>query len=328
MSELKLNVGLSDCDRMRPLVDGAVRIEGVDAKFSIMPVQELFNRQLREHTFDCCEFPLATYLRTLETPGRPYVAIPIFPSRHFRLSCVFINKNSGITRPADLEGRKVGIPVFDMAAAVWIRGIFAEHFDLDRFAPIYVNGGLEQPRVGEEHPQFYPPKFKIEHVGSRGALSKMLDDGEIDALYTARAPSSYLRPSSNVVRLFDDPMTTELSYYRKTGIFPPMHIVCLKRSIFERDPTLASRLFDAFAAAQICAQERMRDSSALSIMLPWLFEHLSGTERLLGDDYWSVGFKSNKATLRKAIQYMREDELIRSDFDPEDLFSSEALLAT
>jgi 4,5-dihydroxyphthalate decarboxylase len=326
MAELKLRIGVGDSDRMRPLVDGAVRVEGVDAEFSIMPVQALFNRQLTEHTFDCCEFPLGTYMRTLETEAKPYVAIPIFPSRHFRLSCVFINRKSGITQPADLVGRKVGVPVFDMAAAVWVRGIFAEHFALDRVAPIYVSGGLEQPRVGDEHPQIYPAKFRIEHVGR--ALSEMLDRGEIDALYTARAPSAYFRPNSNVVRLFDDPVKTELAYFRKTGIVPPMHLICLKRSIYERDPSLALRLFDAFAAAQACALDRMRDSSALSVMLPWLYEHLRATEQLLGRDFWSVGFKANKATLAKAIQYMREDELIHAEFAPEDLFPDAAMLAT
>jgi 4,5-dihydroxyphthalate decarboxylase len=323
MPGIEIKVGVSACDRMRPLVDGAVTIENVAASFHLMPVQDLFNKQLTEHTFDCCEFPLATYLRTLETPGRPYVAIPIFPSRHFRLSCVFVNRRAGIKSPADLAGRKVGIQVFDMAAAVWLRGIFQEHYGLDRTAPIYVTGGLEHARVGDEHPQFYPTKFKIERATT--SLAAMLETGEIDALYTARAPSSF-RPDGNVVRLFDQPQQEDMRYFKRTGIFPPMHIVCVKRSVFERMPDIGQRLFVAFRQAQDVARQRIYDSAALSVMLPWLLEHLLETEKALGPDYWSTGFRANRTTLAKAIEYMRDDGLITSAFTPEDLFDDKTLL--
>ena len=320
-----MKVGVSDCDRMRPLVDGTVRIEGVSASFQLMPVQELFNRQLTEHIFDCCEFPLATFLRTLENPARPYVAIPIFPSRHFRLSCVFVNRKAGVTSPADLAGRKVGIPVFDMAAAVWLRGMFQEYYGLDRVAPVYVTGGLEHARVGDEHPQFYPQKFKIEHVTQ--SLAQALEDGEIDALYTARAPSTF-RPDGQVVRLFADPKSEDLSYYRKSGIFPPMHILCIKREVFEAAPDIGHQLFVAFKQAQDVAKQRLFDSAALSVMLPWLVEHLFETEGELGSDYWSSGFRANRNTLAKIIEYMRGDDLISADFVPEDLFEDKHLLTT
>lgn len=325
MSGVELKVGVSDCDRMRPLVDGTVKIENVAASFHLMPVQELFNRQLTEHIFDCCEFPLATYLRTLEAPERRYVAVPIFPSRHFRLSCVFVNRRAGIEKPADLAGRKIGVPVFDMAAAVWLRGMFQEHYGLDRTAPIYVTGGLEHARVGDEHPQFYPDKFKMERATP--SLASMLETGEIDALYTARAPSSF-KPGGAVVRLFDNPMAEDLRYFKRSGIFPPMHIVCVKRSIYEKTPDIGQWLFSAFRQAQDVARERIYDSAALSVMLPWLVEHLFETERLLGPNYWSAGFQSNRATLAKFLEYMRDDGLISTPFTPEDLFADKRLLAT
>jgi 4,5-dihydroxyphthalate decarboxylase len=323
MPGIEIKVGLSDCDRMRPLVDGAVKIENVAASFQLMPVQDLFNKQLTEHTFDCCEFPLATYLRTLEAPGRPYVAIPIFPSRHFRLSCVFVNRRAGIKTPADLAGRKVGLQVFDMAAAVWLRGIFQEHYGLDRTAPIYVTGGLEHARVGDEHPQFYPTKFKVERATP--SLAAMLETGEIDALYTARAPSTF-RPDGNVVRLFDQPQQEDMRYFKRTGIFPPMHIVCVKRSVFDYMPDIGQRLFVAFRQAQDVARQRIYDSAALSVMLPWLLEHLLDTEKALGANYWSTGFSANRVTLAKAIEYMRDDGLITSAFTPEDLFDDKRFL--
>lgn len=307
---------------MRPLIDRQVTIAGVDAAIELLPVQALFNKQLTEHTFDCCEFPLATYLRTLEAADKPYLAVPVFPSRHFRFSCVFVNAGSGIAKPADLAGKRVGVPVFDMAAAVWLRGIFEDHYGLERTAPIYVSGGLEEARRGEEHPQVYPDKFRIEHVTDH-SLAELLATGGIDALYTARAPSTW--PSLKVRRLFDDPIEAELAYFKKTGIFPPMHVLAVKRPIAERNPGLTRSLFDAFTAAQQMAQAKLFDSAALGVMLPWLLEHLQDTERRLGKDYWPVGFATNRTTLEVIIRYMRDDGLIKTALAPEDLFGADML---
>jgi 4,5-dihydroxyphthalate decarboxylase len=325
MSAIALRIGVSDSDRVRPLLDRQVTIAGVEPVFEVMPVQALFNKQLTEHVFDCCELPLTTYLRTLETSARPYLAVPVFPSRHFRFSCVFVHANSGIRKPAELSGKRIGIPVFDMAAAVWLRGIFAEHFGLERTAPIYVSGGLEEARRGEEHPQHYPAEFRIEHVTDR-SLADLLAMGHIDALYTARAPSTW--PSPNVERLFPDPIAAELHYFEQTRIFPPMHIVAIKRPLVERHPGLARSVFDAFGAAQRLAQAKLADSAALGVMLPWLLEHLRFTEQKLGPDYWPIGFSKNRATLEVIIRYMLDDGLIRTALEPEDLFASADILAT
>jgi 4,5-dihydroxyphthalate decarboxylase len=322
MPSIPLQIGVSDSDRMRPLIDRQVTIAGVDAAIELLPVQALFNKQLTEHTFDCCEFPLATYLRTLEAADKPYLAVPVFPSRHFRFSCVFVNAGSGIAKPADLAGKRVGVPVFDMAAAVWLRGIFEDHYGLERTAPIYVSGGLEEARRGEEHPQVYPDKFRIEHVTDH-SLAELLATGGIDALYTARAPSTW--PSLKVRRLFDDPIEAELAYFKKTGIFPPMHVLAVKRPIAERNPGLTRSLFDAFTAAQQMAQAKLFDSAALGVMLPWLLEHLQDTERRLGKDYWPVGFAKNRTTLEVIIRYMRDDGLIKTALAPEDLFGADML---
>jgi 4,5-dihydroxyphthalate decarboxylase len=325
MSAIQIDVGVTDSDRMRPLLDGTVKIENVSASFRVLPVQELFNRQLTEHIFDCCEFPLATYLRTLESKERPYVAVPIFPSRHFRLSCIFTNRKSGVRRPADLAGRRIGIPIFDMAAAVWVRGIFQDHYHLDRTAPIYVTGGLEHDRVGDEHQQFYPAKFKIEFAVKN--LAHLLEIGEIDALYTARAPSTY-RPSGDVVRMFVDPMAEEMAYFVKTGIFPPMHVLCVKRPVFEQSPNICRYLYAAFSKAQDIARQKLLDSAALSVMLPWLVDHLASTEKVLGPNYWGAGFAANRDALAKIIEYMRDDGLITTNFAPEELFADKELLLT
>jgi 4,5-dihydroxyphthalate decarboxylase len=325
MPPIPLHVGVSESDRTRPLLDRQVTIAGADATIELMPVQALFNRQLTTHVFDCCEFPLTSYIRTLESAEKPYLAVPIFPSRHFRLSCVFVNADSGIAKPEDLAGKRVGVPVFDMAAAVWLRGMFEDYYGLDRTAPVYVSGGLEAARRGDEHPQHYPAKFRVEHVADR-SLAEMLAAGSIDALYTARAPSTW--PSPNVRRLFNDPIAADLDYFHKTGIFPPMHVVALKRPLALRHPDLARNVFEAFAAAQRIAQRALADSVALAAMLPWLLEHLHFTEQQLGPDYWSTGFAKNKTTLETIIRYMRDDGLTTTLFAPEDLFADTGLLAT
>jgi 4,5-dihydroxyphthalate decarboxylase len=325
MTKLPLKIGVSDSDRTRPIASGEVSIAGVAAEVTLMGVQALFNKQLTEHTFDCCEFPLTSYLRYLERPDRPYVAVPIFPSRHFRLSNVFINTAKEITKPADLAGKRIGVPVFDMAAAVWLRGIFQDHFGLARTAPIYVAGGLEMARSADEHPQLYPDRFRHEHRNDK-SLAVLLAEGEIDALYTARAPSTW--PSSSVRRLFDDPVQVELDYFAKTSIFPPMHVIAIKRAIAESNPGLLVAIYQAFAQAQDVARERLFDSAALSTMLPWQLESVLFTERRLGKDYWPVGLAKNRAMLKVVIRYMVEDRLISTEFAPEDLFSSAGILGT
>jgi 4,5-dihydroxyphthalate decarboxylase len=316
---LRLTIGASDCDRLRALAEGQVPIAGVEADVTVMPLQPLFNLQMTEHRFDCTEFPIATWLRHFDNPKQDYVGIPVFPSRHFRFSCVYVNKAKGLTKPADLAGRRVGTMVWDMAAAVWLRGIFAEFHGLPVDAPIYVTAGAEAPRAGDDHPQFYPPGVRVEQVTDR-SLSQMLADGEIDALYTARAPSTYFTAPDKVGRLFADPMAAELDYFRATGIYPPMHLVAVKSHLVEANPWLPRALFDAFAESQRLSRLRLHDSATLAFGLPFLAQQLEETERLLGADFWSVGFAKNRQMFATLIRYMRAEGLLRRDLAPEDLF--------
>ncbi|WP_270935173.1 substrate-binding domain-containing protein [Falsiroseomonas oryzae] len=321
---LRLTIGASDCDRLRALAEGTVPIAGVTPEVTVMPLQPLFNLQMTTHRFDCTEFPIATWLRHFDRARQDYVGIPVFPSRHFRFSCVFVNKAKGLTKPTDLAGRRVGTMVWDMAAAVWLRGIFAEHHGLPVDAPIYVTAGAEAPRAGDDHPQFYPPGIRVEQVTDR-SLSRMLADGEIDALYTARAPSTYFTEPDKVGRLFADPMAAELEHFRRTGIYPPMHLVAVKSHLVEANPWLPRALFDAFAESQRQARLRLHDSATLAVGLPWLAQHLEETERLLGEDFWSVGFAKNRHMFATLIRYMRAEGLLQRDLAPEELFPASLL---
>ncbi len=316
---VRLSLGLSDCDRLRALADGRVAIAGAEADVTTMPLQALFNLQMTQHRFDCCEFPIATWLRHFDQPRQDYIGIPVFPSRHFRFSCVFVNKAKRLTKPADLAGKRIGTMVWDMAAAVWLRGIFAEFHGLPIAAPIYVNAGLNEARPGEDHPQFYPPGVTVEHVTDR-SLSDMLADGEIDAIYTARAPDSFFSAPDKVDRLFADSMAAEIDYFRASGIYPPMHLVAVKSAMAEANPGLPRAIFDAFAESQRLARLRLHDSATLAFGLPFLAQQLEETERLLGADFWSVGFAKNRTMFATLIRYMREEGLLTRDLVPEDLF--------
>lgn len=315
---MKLTVGLSDSARTRPLVRGSVAIDGVEPDITVMGVQDLFNKQMVEHTFDACEFPVVTYLRSLEDPARPYLALPIFPSRHFRLSCIFVGADSPVTTPADLAGRRIGVPVFDMAAAVWLRGILQDFHGLDRFAPIYVVAGPEGPLAGDQHPQFYPPGFRFEFRRDAG-LAQLLAAGEIDAMVTARAPSTW--PHGPVRRLFDAPREVERAYFRATGIFPAMHVLAVKRAVAEKNPEVVGALYRAFADAQACARADLFDSAALDTILPWQLEELLDTERELSADLWACGIEANRRMLNQIIDYSLADGLISTRFTAEDLFT-------
>lgn len=317
---VRLTVGVSDCDRLRALADGTAPIVGAAAEVTVMPLQPLFNLQLTQHPFDACEFPIATYLRLFDAPRRDYVGIPVFPSRHFRLSCVFVNRAEGLAKPSDLAGKRVGIPVWDMAAAVWLRGIFEEHYGLPSRAPTYVDAGLNDRRRGEDHPQFIPPGFTVDRVGDRASLSEMLESGEIDALYTARAPDSFFSSPDKVGRLFADPMAAELDFYRRTALLPPMHLMAVKRDLAKTNPGLPRTIFDACVESQRLARVRLHDSATLAVGLPWLVQHVEETERLLGPGFWSSGFRANRGMFATLIRYMRAEGLLAADLAPEDLF--------
>lgn len=323
---IPLSIGLSDADRTRAIAEGRVTIEGVEARAEMLPLQPLFNIQLTTHRFDCCEFPLATWLRHFNRAEQDYVGIPVFPSRHFRFSCVFVHKGRGFEKPADLAGKRIGTMVWDMAAAVWLRGIFDEHFGLPARSPIYVSAGAEAPRTGDDHPQEYPPGYTIEHRAD-ASLSAMLESGEIDALYTARAPSSFFNAPDRVGRLFADSVTAELDFFRRTGLHPAMHLIAVKRPLVEANPWLPMALYRAFAEAQAVAQARLHDSATLAIMLPWAVQHMEMTERELGREFWPVGFAKNRDMLATLIRYMRDEGALSRDLVPEQLFPA-AILET
>lgn len=324
MSKLKLTLGCWDYDRTRALMDGTVAIEGVDLNYLNMPVEETFFRMLRHREFDVAEMSLSSYTVSLGK-DRPFVAIPVFPSRFFRHSCIYVNADAGIREPKDLIGKRIGTPEYQMTAPVWIRGTLAEHYGVPVDSVTYVTGGEEEPGRPEKLKLDLPANIKVEPIGPRQTLSSMLRDGEIDALHTARTPSTFLTAPDKVKRLFPDYGQVERDYFRQTGIFPIMHTIVIRREIYEANRWVVQSLYKAFAQAQQAAYQNLKETAALKIMHPWLMATLEQVEQEMGPDFWSYGFENNRQVLETFLRYHHECGLSKQRYAPEELFAPETL---
>ena len=323
MSRLPLTLACWDYDRVRPLMDGTVRPEGIDLNLLPLVVEETFFRMLRHREFDASEMSLSSYVVSLQGREKPFVAIPVFPSRFFRHSCLYVHAGSGIREPRDLIGKRVGSPEYQMTAPVWIRGILAEHYGVPPDAYTHVTGGEEQPNRAEKLPIRLPESFRLERIGPDDTLAAMLRDGRIDALATARKPSSF--DGEGVVRLFPDYPAVERAYFRDTGIFPIMHVVAIRRHVYEANPWVARSLLTAFREAQRLTYAGLRETAALKAMLPWAHAALEEAEALMGPDFWPYGLPANRNALLTFLRYHHDQGLSDGTLSPEDLFAPETL---
>lgn len=325
MPKLRLSLGCWDYDRTRALMDGTVQPDGIDLNYLNMPVEETFFRMLRHREFDVAEMSLSSYTVSLFSEERPFIAIPVFPSRFFRHSSIYVNVDSGIREPGDLVGKRIGTPEYQMTAPVWIRGILSDEYKVPVDSVLYMTGGEEEPNRPEKLKLELPDNIRVERIGRDKTLAKMLLDGEIDALHTARAPSSFYDGGGRVVRLFEDYPSVEREYYRRTGIFPIMHCVVIRREVYEQNRWVAQSLFKAFKESQAKTYQDMHETAAHKTMLPWLSAHVEEARRELGSDFWSYGFSENRETIATFLRYHHEQGLSRRLLTPEELFAPEAL---
>ncbi|WIX77113.1 ABC transporter substrate-binding protein [Amycolatopsis carbonis] len=322
MSRLNLTFACGDYDRTRALEDGSIRPDGIDLTYLRLPVEETFFRMLRHGEFDASEMSLSTYVASLDRDPAPFVALPVFTSRMFRHGGIFINTAAGIEKPADLVGKRIGTPEFQLTAGVWIRGILADAYDVPLDSVTYLTGGQETP--GRIEKGAVSTRFDVQPIPADRTLSDLLATGEIDALQSPRIPSSYVAGDGRVARLFPDTVAAEKEYYAETGIFPIMHVVALRREVYERHPWVAQSLTKAFTAAKKEAYARIYDASALRFMEPWLNQHLEDARSLLGPDYWSYGLNANRHVLDVFLRYHHEQGLSARLRTAEELFAPES----
>ena len=325
MSKLSLSFGCWDYDRIRPIVDGSIKVEGIELNWLNMPVEETFFRMMRHQEFDVAELSLSSYLIAKDRGFPNFTAIPVFMSRMFRHSGIYINTNSGIKEPKDLIGKRIGIPEYQLTACVWIRGILNNYYGVKQSDVEWFMGGEETPGRVEKVKVDLPPEIKIHQIGEEETLNDLLESGEIDAFIAPRAPSSFLKGSPNVKRLFEDYPSVEEEFYKETGIFPIMHVVAIKDEILEKHPWVAMNLYQAFEDAKNIIYEGFKQTAALKATVPWLLSELERTKKILGEDFWPYGLEQNRKTLEAVIQYSYEDGLIKNKLNVEDLFAKSSL---
>ena len=327
MSKLQLSLACWDYDRTRALADGNVRAEGIDLIYNNLFVEETFFRMLRNREFDAAEMSLSSYCVSLMREEPAFIAIPVFPSRFFRHSCIFVSAKSGIREPADLAGKRIGVPEYQMTAPVWIRGILQDEYGVDPAGCEYWTGGEEQPGRDEKLKLELPAKFKLRAIGPQQTLARMIAEGDLDAMHTARAPSTFHSQPGKVKRLFENFVEVEKAYYRKTKIFPIMHTVVIRRDLYQKNRWIAQSLAKAFAQAQGKTYEHLSTSMALTTMLPWQSAHVEEARALLGEDWWPYGVEPNRHVLETFLRYHHEQGLSNRRLEVEELFAPETLVS-
>jgi 4,5-dihydroxyphthalate decarboxylase len=325
MSRLRLTLACWDYDRTRALADGSVAPDGIDLTYLGLPVEETFFRMLRHREFDAAEMSLSSYVVSLMRAEPPFIAIPVFPSRCFRHSSIFVSAKSGIAEPRQLAGKRIGTPEYQMTAPVWIRGILQDEYGVDPASCIYVTGGEEEPGRDEKLALDLPARFRVERLGPRQTLAAMIASGEIDALHAARAPSTYRSRPESVRRLFENHAETERAYFRKTRIFPIMHTVVLRHELYRAHPWIAEALHKAFRQAQRKTYDDLAITAALKTMLPWQIAEVEEVRREMGEDWWAYGLEPNRHVLDTFLRYHHEQGLSQRRVAPEELFAPETL---
>jgi 4,5-dihydroxyphthalate decarboxylase len=328
MNELTLSVACRAYDRVRALFDGRVRIEGCRPTFLALGPEEAFFRAFRHAEFDVSELSFSSYLMTLDRGDPEYVAMPVFLSRMFRHSAIYVRSDRGIAQPKDLKGRTVGVPEYQVTAAVWVRGLLQDEYGVLPSELRWRSGGLEQPGREEKIPLALPAAIELLPVPREKTLSRMLAAGELDALVAPRAPSCFTGREPHVARLFPEFRRVEQEYFAKTGLFPIMHVLGLRRSLAQQHPWLAASLVKAFAQAKELALGELGDVTALAASLPWLPAEVEETRARMGADWWPYGVDANRHALETLTRYAHEQGVTRRRLAPEELFAASTLERT
>ena len=306
-------------DRTSRLYSGEVSPEGIDFRYLHLEIEDLFWRQGRYGELDAAEYSMGAYLASLEDPAWGFVAIPVFPSRVFRHSAVYVHAGSGIEAPRDLNGRAVGTPEWSMTASLWVRGILGEHYGVDLRSIRWRTGGLAQPGRREKSRVAPRAGFDVRPLEDGDTLNRALLERRIDALVSARPPAAFVEGRPEARRLFADPLAAEEEYFRRTGVFPIMHVVVVRKTLVAEHPWLANNLRNAFEAARKGATARLLDTGVCTTSLVWESAYAAREAALLGDAF-KYGVEENRATLEALCRYGFEQGFTGRLLRPEELF--------
>lgn len=318
MAKLNLSLAVGPYDRTRALIDGAVQIDGVNAIGMTLSPEEIFFRALRHAEFDICELSLSSFTVKTAQGGGPYVGVPAFVSRAFRHTSIYV-RTDRIKKPEDLKGKKVGVPEYQLTANVWARAILEDDYGVKPSDIHWIRGGIEDADRPEKISITLPSDVKLENAPAGKSISQLLADGDIDGFIAPRPPS-LPKNTPNVGWLFPDPVATAKDYFKRTGIFPIMHLVGVRRTIVEQHPWLPGAVFKAFCQAKDVALEYLSDTSATKVTLPFVEERLTEARTLMGEDFWAYGVEESRKTLENFLRHHHSQGLSSRLVTPEELF--------
>jgi 4,5-dihydroxyphthalate decarboxylase len=321
MTKLELGLACCDYDRTRAIFDGRARIDGCEVLGTPIEPEESFHRAFKYQEFDVSELSLSSYTMMTSRGDCPYVAIPAFVSRLFRHSGIYIRTDRGIATPADLAGKTIGVPEYQITANVWIRGILQDEYGVKPSSVRWRQGGVEEAGRTERTPLRLPSDVNYAPIANDRTLSGMLEAGELDAVIGARAPSCFSRGAPNIARMFPDYRAAERAYFEKTKIFPIMHVIGIRRSLVERHSWLAVNVYKAFIEAKRLCMAELGQIGHLFSSLPWSVPELGVTRALMGEDFWSYGADANEHVLDTFLRYHFEQGLSARRVRVDELFA-------
>lgn len=319
MARLSLTLATADYDHVADLANGRVKPEGIELTCLAEQIEDIFFRMINFREFDLSEMSMGKYCALTALDDRRFVGIPVFPSRIHRHSSIYVRSDAGIAAPADLAGRRVGLPEWAQTAAVYSRGALRHQYGLDLASIRWVQSGVNQPGRAEKVSLSLPPGIGIERVTDR-SLDAMLLAGDLDAILSAHPPESFEHGDPRIRRLFPNFIEVETAYYKDTGIFPIMHVVVMRREIAEAHSWAPLNLFRAFEEAKNRSVARMLEITAPRVPIPWCFERTAEAQRLFGPDHWPYGIEANRRTLDAFLGFAHEQGVCSRRLQPEDLF--------
>ena len=325
----KLSIATGTYEHTDALFDGRVTIDGVDATLASAPLVSDIFRDMLAGRYDIAELGLTYFLRSFDVERAPFLALPIFPARNFRHSAVFVNTAAGIEKPQDLAGKTVGeFALWGTDPGVWIKGILADEFGVTPDRSRWVIGGTNHPIPEFDWvPRPVPAEVDVRHAADGETLAAMLETGAIDALISVDVPRSLLAGSTKIARLFGDYEQVERDYYRRTGIFPQMHVLAVRPELVGRTDLLRS-VYRAFVEAKELVQQRYRRDAVkqhMSVVTPWFSHHFAENRALLGDDWWPYGLAANRTAIDTFLRYHHEQGLSARPLTSTDIFVPEFL---
>jgi len=321
MSRLKLTFACALYDRLQPIYTGEVKPDGIDLNFiAIDEPRPIFDRMSGGQEFDVAEYSSSEFVQRFANKQCPFVAIPVFPSRAFRHGFIAVHRKAGIAKPKDLEGKRIGVPLYTMTAAIFIRGLLQHEYGVDLSKVHWVQGAMNTPNA-HGSPTVLPllRPVSIEDNRSNKSMSDLIEERFVDATLGTSLPKA-IRTNPDIQRLFPDYVDLEKEYYRRTRIYPIMHLIAIRRDVYEKHPFVATSLYDAFCKAKKIALDHMYNLRALRYMTPWLMRDIDEIYEVFDGDPWPYGVEPNRPTLEALVTYLADQALIAKPVPVDDLF--------